>query len=106
MATTPLSLDIASTALVLIDLQRGIVSTPTVPHAATDVVARAATLAQRCRERGVLVVLVVLVNVDPGPSGVLMPKPMTDVQRPPIAPTPDWAELVPELGRCWPLCSR
>jgi nicotinamidase-related amidase len=37
-----LTLDPASTALVLIDLQHGITGTPTAPHAAADVIARAA----------------------------------------------------------------
>ena len=46
------------TALVVIDLQRGIVGAPTVPHAAADVVARSARLAAAFRERGLPVVLV------------------------------------------------
>lgn len=45
-----LILDPASTALVLIDLQHGIAGPPTAPHAAADVVGRAARLARRFRE--------------------------------------------------------
>ncbi len=89
-----LTLDPATTALVLIDLQRGITSIDTKPHSATTVIANAAQLASRFRERGALVVLV---NVDPGPGGVLTPRPIADVQRPPFTPTPGWADIVPEL---------
>ena len=91
-----LTLDPVTSALVLIDLQRGIVGTQTAPHAASDVVARAARLATRFRERHALVVLV---RVDPGPHGELMPRPITDVQRPPFNVPPEWTELAPELGR-------
>lgn len=93
--TPTLTLDPASTALVLIDLQRGIVATPTAPHTARDVIARAAQLAARCRERGAVVVLV---HVDPGPNGVLSPHPIADVPRPALDITADWHQIVPELG--------
>jgi nicotinamidase-related amidase len=91
-----LTLDPTTTALVLIDLQRGIVEGRTAPHAARDVVERATRLAQRFRERGALVVLV---HVDPGPDGTLMPHPVADVPRPNVQRAPGWTELVPELGR-------
>lgn len=91
---TSLTLDPATTALVLIDLQRGIASTATQPHTAAEVIANAAQLASRFRERGALVVLV---NVDPGPGGVLTPRPIADVQRPPFTATPGWTDIVPEL---------
>ena len=90
-----LILDPASTALVLIDLQHGITGTPTAPHTAADVIARAARLARRFRERDALVVLV---RVDPGASGELVPSPLTDLPRPVRALSPDWATIVPELG--------
>ena len=44
MTDTTLALDPATTALVLIDLQRGIVAGDTFPNASMDVVARAARL--------------------------------------------------------------
>ena len=91
-----LTLDPATTALVLIDLQHGITAGQTVPNASSDVVARAARLAAACRRRGVLVVLV---RVDPGSDGMLVPRPQADQPRPPMTITPQWAELVPELGR-------
>lgn len=91
-----LSLDPKSTALVLIDLQKGIAGTPTVPHAASDVISRGAELAAKCRARGALVILV---RVDPGPNGELFPTPIADQPRPKMAFPADWAELVPELKR-------
>ncbi len=90
-----LTLDPKTSALVLIDLQRGIAGSATQPHAAADVIANAAQLAARFRERGALVVLV---NVDPGPGGVLFPRLLTDVQRAPLNPTSGWSEIVPELS--------
>ena len=89
-----LTLDHTTTALVLIDLQRGITAGQTAPHAAADVIARAARLIAACRPRGVSIVLV---RVDPGPDGVLFPRPQADQPRPPMAISADWAELVPEL---------
>ena len=95
MTTSALSLDAASTALVLIDLQNGIVAGATAPYAAHDVVSRGIALAKRFRERRALVVLV---RVDPGPNFVLMPRPTVDVPPPPRTMTPDWATIVSALG--------
>jgi nicotinamidase-related amidase len=89
-----LTLDPPTTALVAIDLQRGIATGTLAPNAAADVVRNAAALARRCRERGALVVLV---HVDPGPGGALFPRPQADKPRPAHAPRPDFAEFVPEL---------
>jgi nicotinamidase-related amidase len=91
-----LAIDAASTALVLIDLQRGIANGATMPNTAADVVARAARLAAACRARGVAVVLV---HVEAGPNGVLFPRPEVDQPRPAAKPAPDFGEFVPELGR-------
>lgn len=88
-------IDPATTALVLIDLQRGIAAGDTVPHAVADVVKNAAALARRFRERGAPVILV---RVDAGPDGRLMPRPAADIPRPRRTISPDFAELVPELG--------
>ena len=89
-----LTLDPKTTALVLIDLQRGIAAGDTKPHAADDVVARGASLARAFRERGALVVLV---RVDPGPGGVLFPRPAADQARAPFSGAPDFATLRDEL---------
>ncbi|HEY4357218.1 MAG TPA: isochorismatase family protein [Acidobacteriaceae bacterium] len=83
----PISQLDAQTALVIIDLQKGIVSVPTV-HPTADIVARSAELARAFRERGLPVVLV---NVDGVPPG------RTETPRPKLAFPPDFAELVPEL---------
>ncbi|HEX7853072.1 MAG TPA: hydrolase [Sphingobium sp.] len=57
MTTDPLEID-RNCALVLIDLQEGILSRTTAPHSGADVTARAATLARAFRARGMPVVLV------------------------------------------------
>lgn len=93
---TALTIDPATTALVLIDLQRGIVSGNLTPNKSSDVVSRAAELAAAFRSRGALVVLV---HVDPGANGELFPRPQADNPRPPFTITPEWTELVPELDR-------
>ena len=91
-----LTLEPATTALVLIDLQRGIAGGTTVPHAAADVIARGAQLARAFRAAGATVVLV---HVDPGPNGILFPRVTADVPRPAFAMGPGWSDLVPELER-------
>jgi nicotinamidase-related amidase len=96
MTDTALTIDPATTALVLIDLQKGIVSADTFPTRATEIVARAARLAAACRGAGVTVVLV---HVDVGPDGILFPRVQADQPRPPMKPPADFAELAPELGR-------
>jgi len=78
-----------TTALVVIDLQKGIASGATVPHAAGDVVARAAALASAFREAGLPVVLVNVTGFAPGRTDPAPPRPQ---------PAADWAEPVPELA--------
>jgi nicotinamidase-related amidase len=56
----------ALTALVVIDLQRGTVGTPTAPHPAGDVVAHAVAVAGALRALGGLIVLV---HVTPSADG-------------------------------------
>jgi len=94
--TTTLKIEPATTALVLIDMQLGIIAGTTVPNASADVVARAATLAAACRARGIAVILV---HVDPGPNGLLFPLPQADRPRPPTQFGPDFADFAPALGR-------
>ena len=74
-------------ALVVIDLQKGIVSLPTAQSAA-EIVDRAAQLAKAFRERGLPVVLVNVTGMAPG---------RTQAQRPAMNLPADWSELVPEL---------
>ena len=93
MAT--ITLDPTTTALVVIDLQNGITAGQTFPHSPAEVIERAARLAGRFRERRALVVLV---HVDPGPSGELFPRLITDVERPRLQAAPGWTTIVPALG--------
>ena len=77
-----------TTALVLIDLQAGIIALPTA-HSAADVVAKSAELATAFRR---LSLPVILVNVDAGAPG------RTEQGRPMGTPAADWVTLVPELN--------
>jgi nicotinamidase-related amidase len=89
------NLDPNTTALIVIDLQRGIVARQAAPHAATEVVERCAKLADAFRERKALVVLVHVGFSDDDRDRL---KPEAD-GAPPAGPLPpDWSEIVPEIG--------
>jgi nicotinamidase-related amidase len=77
------------TALVVIDLQKGIVAHPTA-HPTSEIVSHASGLADAFRRHGLPVVLV---NVTGGAPGRTERAPNT------AARAADWAELVPELNR-------
>ena len=77
----------AAPALVVIDLQKGIIALPTV-HPIDEIVSRAAQLARAFRERSLPVVLVNVRGVAPG---------RTDAERPNLSRPGDWSDLVPEL---------
>jgi nicotinamidase-related amidase len=88
-----LQLNPATTAVVLIDLQRGIASRQTAPHSAADVVERAAALADRFRRKGSAIVLV---RVDL--ANILRPTADAPMRGPNDPPPPESAsELVDEL---------
>jgi nicotinamidase-related amidase len=75
-------------ALIVIDLQKGIVGMPTA-HPVGEIIGRTAELARAFRERGLPVVLVNVTDMAPG---------RTDASRYNLASFPrDWTELVPEL---------
>ena len=76
------------TALIVIDLQKGIVANQTV-HPAAEIVRRASTLAAAFRSHGLPVVLV---NVDARPPG------RTEQSRPGGTFPPGFADLVSELN--------
>lgn len=92
-----LALDKKKTALVVIDLQKGIVGMPAQPHSTSEVVANAAKLADAFRKNGMKVFLVHVMG-----SQEERPKPVADNQ--PFSSSAqaqmpkDWAEIVPELG--------
>ena len=90
-----LRLDPATTALVLIDLQNGIMSRPLAPHSADDVIDRANKLANALRARGGMIVYVrvLLSEVFALPADV----PSRDPNAPP--PPPEASELVSALAR-------
>lgn len=77
------------TALVVIDLQKGIVALPTAPYPASQVVDRSVELTEAFRRHDLPVMLV---NVDSGAPG-------RTEQAKRAAPPPDWADLIPELKR-------
>jgi nicotinamidase-related amidase len=77
------------TALILIDLQKGIVALPTA-HSAAEVVKHAGALAEAFRRHGLPVVLV---NVAGGAPG------RAEQSRSMGQLPPDWTDLVPELNR-------
>ncbi len=81
------------TALVLIDLQKGILALPTV-HPAAGVIAHAARLATAFRGAGLPVVLV---NVAFSPDGGDRLRTRTDAPAPNLPFNPEFSELVPEL---------
>ncbi|HZE09019.1 MAG TPA: hydrolase [Gemmatimonadaceae bacterium] len=89
-----ITLNAAETALVLIDLQGGVLQRQTSPHSAADVLARSAKLAKRFREVGAPVVLV---NVSYSPTGEDRLNQPTDA---PMmgTPEPGWDKLSPDLG--------
>ena len=76
-------------ALVVIDLQKGLLAYPTLQPVA-EIIARASELAAAFRRHGLPVVLV---NVDARAPG------RVDQARSAGAPPPGWDELVPELGQ-------
>jgi nicotinamidase-related amidase len=87
--------DKSKTALVVIDLQKGIAGRQTAPHAAEVVVKNAAALADAFRKNSMPVFLV---RVTPSPDGKDQLRPIVDVSWPQFTPPPDWADIVPALG--------
>ena len=88
-------IDRAKTALVVIDLQKGVVGRQTAPHAAASVVKNGAALAAAFRINGMPVFLV---RVAFSPDGKDMLRPLVDTPWPAQTPPPDWTDIVPEMG--------
>lgn len=91
-----LQLAAPSTALIAIDLQRGILGRQTTPHSAADVLSRTVRLAGACRTAGALVVLV-HVAFSPDARDRLAP-PADDMTAATSPLPPGFADLAPELG--------
>jgi len=89
-------IDRAKTAIVVIDLQKGIVSMPTQPHAAKNVIENAAKMLQAFRRNNMPVFLV---RVSASTDGKDRLAPVTDTAGQSMGQMPpDWSELVPELS--------
>jgi nicotinamidase-related amidase len=94
MTTPQLTLDPQTTALVLIDLQNGIVSMNVQPQPSSDVVARAKRLAQAFRAAQAPVVLVTVGSSADGKDALA---PTLDTPAPAGAKPADWSAIVAEL---------
>lgn len=94
MAEDRLNIEREKTALVLIDLQKGIVGRETSPYSSGDVVSKASSLAETFRKNGMPVFLV-HVNFTPGTA--LNLKVDSSMSARGEIP-PDWASFVPEIG--------
>ncbi len=92
----PLHIDKTKTALVVIDLQKGIAGLPGAePYTSDAVIANAAKLAQAFRKNEMPVFLV---RVTPSADMKDGLKPTTDIPMPARQATPDWSTIVPEMG--------
>ena len=89
------ALDPTTTALVLIDLQKGIIQMPVQPHSPADIVERAGQLITTFRDAGATVVMS-RVTWSPDFADALQPPVDRPVQGP--TPGPDWADFPEELG--------
>jgi nicotinamidase-related amidase len=85
--TMPLTKLDDTPALVVIDLQKGIVGLPAA-HPVAEIIGRTTQLSRAFRERGLPVVLVNVTGMAPG---------RTDAGPPRFAFPADWTELIPEL---------
>jgi len=88
-------IDRAKTALVVIDLQKGVVGRQTAPYTADSVVKNAAAIAAAFRKNGMPIFLV---RVAFSADGKDMLRPLVDAPWPTQTPPPDWTEIVQEMG--------
>src|ERR1700759_4856808 len=92
--SSPLKLDAATTALVLIDLQQGILPYAKAPYDWATVLATGVPLAGALRPAKPRVVLVKVVFSAAGGDAR---KPIVDAPNPPGAPPANWLDHTPEL---------
>jgi nicotinamidase-related amidase len=90
-----ITIDKSKTALVVIDLQKGIAGRPTAPHDSGTVIRNAAAIADAFRKNGMPVFLV---RVTPSPDGKDSLHPIADAEPWSQVRQPDWADIVPEMG--------
>lgn len=89
-----LDLDAHTTALILIDLQKGILSRPLKPYDTAQIVQNSVALAQGIKKAGGIIVAV---NVAFATNSVDQLSQPVDAPNPPEMRPPDWSELVPEI---------
>lgn len=89
-----LVIDKAKTALVVIDLQKGIIAQPTKPYSAQDVIENAAKLVDTFRKNGMPVFLVHVIMTKETTLKVVSDESFSR----PEALHPDWFEFVPEIA--------
>jgi nicotinamidase-related amidase len=92
-----LSLDSRTTALVLIDVQKGVLGMPLAPHGAAQIVQNAARLGLHFDEVGALVVLVHVAFSAAAADRLSQPVDALP-SAPPGGPPPDWTEFAPEIA--------
>jgi nicotinamidase-related amidase len=94
MPKPPVAIDPETFALILVDLQNGVLGMPVAPHSAADVVAASQRLADYFRQIGAPVVLINLAF--PGQTAA----PPTDMGTPPMPEQmpPGWDDIVAALG--------
>lgn len=90
-----LNLDAKTTAIVVVDLQKGIVGMPGNPYPAQTVVANSVRLLDAGRAAGAQAVLVHVGRSADGRDALQTP--VDETWRPSAPPQPDWSELLPEL---------
>lgn len=88
-------IDRSQTALVVIDLQRGVIGRQTAPYTPEIVVKNAAAMAEAFRKDGMPVFLVRVAFAADGKDAL---RPVCDTPWPAQARPPEWTEIVPEMG--------
>jgi nicotinamidase-related amidase len=89
-----LHIDKTKTALVVIDLQKGIASQPSKPYSAHEVIENAARLINTFRKNEMPVFLVHVMATKETMLNVISDESFSRTS----APSPDWAEFVPEIA--------
>jgi nicotinamidase-related amidase len=92
---TMFSLNPKSTALVLIDLQKGILARPLAPHGAAEVIENSVRLGTALSRAGGVVAPV---HVAFSPDGGDRLRQEVETPNPPAPLPPDWSDLVPEIA--------
>ena len=90
-----LNINIQKTAIVVIDLQKGITATQTEPYSSKVVIENTSKLLTTLRKNSMPVFLV---HVIPSPDLKDMLRPNSEVSYPLSGYNPDWGEFVPELN--------